>query len=154
MTEKIRVIFVCTGNICRSPMAEAIFKHMVEEAGLSDRFEISSAGLVSYHIGERPHRGTIKVLSEMQVPLDPQKTARQVNMQDIGSYDYVIALDTSHYQALKGVGNVHLMLDYSRKTTLQDVPDPYYTLDFNEVYDLLDDACRGLLTVIRKDQNQ
>lgn len=132
-------------------MAEAIFAEQVRAAGLQDQFEIRSAGLASYHIGERPHRGTIQVLARHQIPLDPQKTAQQVIPRSVAEYDYVIAMDSGHYKVLQGNGNVHLMLDYTTKTADQDVPDPYYTLDFDEVYNLLEDASRGLLAVICKE---
>jgi protein-tyrosine phosphatase len=148
--KKIKVEFVCTGNICRSPMAEAVFQDMVNKSGLEDRFEITSSGI--YHeAGERPHPGTRRVLAANDIPLDAGKIAQQTNMGAIGACDYILALDSSHYRVLKGRGNVHLLLEYaSSNTSIRDVPDPYYAGNFEYVFTLIEDACWGLLKEIRK----
>ena len=149
----IKVIFVCTGNICRSPMAEAVFRDMAEKAGMDGQLAVSSAGLVSHHVGQPPHIGTQKVLAAKHVPLDPQKVARQVDIKSIGENNYIIALDSTHVKALEGTGNVHRLLEYSPQKVKLDVPDPYYDDNFEEVFDLVHDGCRGLLDTIRREHH-
>src|SRR5690554_5601609 len=96
----IRVLFVCLGNICRSPMAEAVFRHYVEEAGLSHRIEVDSAGTGDWHIGNPPHQGTRNILRKQQISYDGIK-ARQVNGEDFTSFDYIIAMDEQNLQDLQ-----------------------------------------------------
>jgi protein-tyrosine phosphatase len=150
---KIKVVFVCLGNICRSPMAEAVFRHLVNEAGLEERFEIESAGTGSWHIGERPHSGTRAILQESGVELSSAKRAQQIRENDLDRYDYVIAMDSENAAALERMGRKpDLLLEFSSSPAPKDVPDPYYTNRFQEVYDLVKDGARGLLTHIRREQ--
>src|SRR5689334_8612901 len=95
----IRVLFVCTGNICRSPMAEAVFRDMVARAGLADRIMADSAGTDGWHAGEQPHHGTRQVLRERGI--DYTHAARQVRGDDFSGFDYLIALDSSHMFELR-----------------------------------------------------
>ena len=150
----IKVIFVCTGNICRSPMAEAVFAQLVREHGLSNSFLIHSAGTHSYHLGERPHPGTRQVLKKNGIELDWRKRAERVDPETIGSYDYIIALDSSHAAALRSYHNVFLLLDFAAHTELLDVPDPYYDDNFDQVYDLVRAGCEGLLEHIMQHNMQ
>ncbi|KPL81093.1 hypothetical protein ADN00_00780 [Ornatilinea apprima] len=147
---KIKVVFVCLGNICRSPMAEAVFKSLVKEASLEEQFEISSGGTGGWHTGERPHSGTQAVLKLNQVYLDPQKRAQQVNSVALRQADYVVALDQENAAALKRLGvESRLLLSYCDNGHPLDVPDPYYEQNFDVVYDLVRDGCQCLLNEIR-----
>lgn len=154
----IRVLFVCLGNICRSPMAEGVFRHLVQSKGLADRFEIESGGTGSWHVGERPHQGTQRELRARGIDL-AGKRARQVSVRDLETADYVIAMDRSNLRTLQRYesgarldGKLHLLLDFAEGVDIQDVPDPYYEGKFDRVYELVEAGCRGLLDYIREDE--
>ena len=151
----INVLFICLGNICRSPMAEAVFRHMVEEAGLSARFHIDSAGTGAWHIGEPAHRGTRAVLDKNGIHY--RGRARRVTAADYRSPEsYIIAMDDSNYSDLVRTFGSHprlyLLLDFVPHMQGKNVPDPYYNDNFDYVYDLVREGCRGLLARIRDEQ--
>ncbi|GAB4450302.1 MAG: low molecular weight protein-tyrosine-phosphatase [Anaerolineae bacterium] len=153
----ISVVFVCLGNICRSPMAEAVFKDLVEKEGLADQFRIDSAGTSRYHIGEPAHRGTRRVLADHGIRSD--SIARQVSASDLAHADYLVAMDHSNVTEMRYMargaeldGRLLLLLDFAENTRLQDVPDPYYTGNFEEVFRLVESGCRGLLAHIRAEK--
>lgn len=160
----IRVLFVCTGNICRSPMAEAVFAQLVARAGLSDRIQADSAGTSSYHEGEAPHIGTMTVLRKRGIPY--AHFSRPLSAGDMRNFDYLIALDSGHLTRLQSLvaaemaaspegthrPTVGLLLDYAPETGVRDMPDPYFTGGFDEVYDLVLAGCNGLLAKIREEQ--
>ncbi len=159
--EPIRVLFVCMGNICRSPMAEAIFRTLVEEAGLAHRFEIDSAGIGSWHVGDPPHRGTQAVLRKHNIFPDGQR-ARQIRPRDLTHFDYIVAMDQDNLQDLEAMarryglrGQLLLLLDLADPAVTngqRDVPDPYYTGNFDYTFELVRSGCEGLLDFICKEQ--
>ncbi|MBC8100169.1 MAG: low molecular weight phosphotyrosine protein phosphatase [Armatimonadetes bacterium] len=151
----IQVLFVCLGNICRSPMAEAVFQAVVDEAGLTAQFHIDSAGTSGWHDGERAHSGTLDVLRRNGV--DYHGRSRQLTLHDIETFDYLLAMDRSNLIDIhRMVGAVtpkaQLFLQYSHAagmTPLTEVPDPYYTGGFDEVFELVLLGCTALLDYIR-----
>lgn len=151
----VRVLFVCLGNICRSPMAEAVFQKLVDDAGLTDAIEVDSAGTSRYHVGERAHPGTRRVLAHHGIQYDGR--ARQIDSDDVNhSAVYVIAMDQENVADLRerfGDGpRIHRLLEFATHTEVRDVPDPYYSDNFEYVYRLVEDGCRGLLATIRADE--
>jgi protein-tyrosine phosphatase len=150
--EPIGVNFVCLGNICRSPMAEAIFQKLVDEAGLSESFWVASSAVGTWHLGERPHPGTQAVLKQNQVPLNPDKRAMQLSASDFTRYRYILALDqeiSSSIQHTFGHKVLRLM-EFAPEGFPLDVVDPYYSHNFTLVYELVRAACQGLLEHIRR----
>ncbi|MED1782683.1 low molecular weight phosphotyrosine protein phosphatase [Brevibacillus fortis] len=147
-----KVLFVCLGNICRSPMAEAVFRHLVEAEGLAGEISIDSAGIGGWHAGEPPHKGTQKVLTENGIAHDTLR-ARQIVVQDFSEYDYIVCMDEENLSALNQMApsgkKVHRLLDFADSAQEQNVEDPYYTGRFTYVYDLVNAGCRGLLEDIK-----
>ena len=154
--KKIAVVFVCMGNICRSPTAEGVFRQLVKDEGLGDHIEVDSAGTHSYHVGSDPDRRSQAEAKSRGVDLSSLRARRFVS-EDFDRFDYVIGMDfdnRSNMEALRPDGSdkpVHLMLDFSRKYAQQrEIPDPYYGQDgFGLVFDMIDDASQGLLAQIR-----
>jgi protein-tyrosine phosphatase len=147
----VKVVFVCLGNICRSPMAEGVFKHLVKQAGLEDKISIDSCGTGGWHIGEAPHVGTQKVLAKHGI--DYRHQARQLHSVDYDEANYLIAMDSDNLRDIMRAGTggaeVAKLLDYAKGIEEADVPDPYYTGRFDEVYDLVLAGSKGLLAHIR-----
>jgi protein-tyrosine phosphatase len=142
------------GNICRSPMAEAVFRHQVAEAGLGDRFVVDSAGTGAWHVGEPPHRGTLAVLARHGVDAGPQR-ARQLTPEDFGRFDYILAMDEENLSEMRRFlrgphAHVGLLLDYAPELAEREVPDPYYSGGFDHVFHLVEAGCRGLLAHLRE----
>ena len=152
----INVLFVCAGNICRSPMADAVFQQMIRDAGLESRFRVDSAGVGAWHIGERAHRGTRDVLKRHKIPYDGR--ARQFRASDAADFDYILAMDQHNLSGIRSVAGampnttIAMFLSYANKaglTVVTDTPDPYYSDRFDEVYELVTLGCRALLDHIR-----
>lgn len=154
----IKILFVCLGNICRSPMAEAIFAKKVKDRGLSSKISCDSAGTANYHLGDNPDHRTIKVATLHQVPI--QHKGQQFKRADGDSFDYLIAMDASnmrnmlHELSYRHEG-LYLMRDFDAEALGTDVPDPYYgdMRDFEEVYQILDRASEEFLEFIIKTHN-
>ncbi len=149
---KIKLLFVCLGNICRSPSAENLMRHLIEKEGLSEQFELDSAGTCNYHIGSIPD-SRMRVAAKKR-GIELKGKARQIEEIDLEYYDLILAMDKSNYQdilALDRQGKYHhkikLMCDFATEYTDSEVPDPYYggELGFDYVIDLLLDSCQGLV---------
>lgn len=152
--EPVRVLFVCMGNICRSPMAEAVFRQRVVEAGLAERFVIDSAGTGSWHVGEPPHHGTLAILARHGIDANGQR-ARQIAAVDFEHFDYIVAMDEENLYSLRrvqrqGRAQVSLLLDHDPGLGTREVPDPYYSGGFDHVFSLVEAGSRALLAHIRE----
>ena len=156
MSEKVRVLFVCMGNICRSPTAQGVFEKVVEEAGLGHRIEIHSAGTHAYHVGEPPDARAQQAAGRRGYDLSAQR-ARRVQAEDFIEYHYVLAMDQSNFADLQALAlpdhaeRLKLFLEFARDLPDTDVPDPYYggRQGFERVLDLIEAASNGLLEHIR-----
>jgi protein-tyrosine phosphatase len=150
--EPIRVLFVCLGNICRSPLAEAVFRHLVEERGWTDRFDIDSAGTSGWHRDAPPDRRSTEVARRRGITL--AGGSRKVTAMDLRRFHYVIAMDEENLDALRelqadagGTAQVRRLREFEPGAASLDVPDPYYggPRGFEEVHDIVERACAGLL---------
>jgi len=155
--EKWSVLFVCMGNICRSPTAEGVFRHHVEQAGLADRLHIDSAGTHAYHTGEPPDRRARAAAERRGMSLEGIR-ARRVVAEDFERFDYIIAMDEDNLARLRDEspeeyhGKLRLFLEFGALKE-REVPDPYYggSAGFERVLDLVEEASRGLLKTISRE---
>lgn len=143
-----QVLFVCLGNICRSPMAEALFRHKLRASGLDQQFHCDSAGTGGWHAGEPPHEGTRKILAEHGI--DARNiVARQLTRADLTDFDYILTMDGANLTAVRRLGStnaiVRLLMDFAPHLGYDEVPDPWYDGNFALTYQLIDAACDGLL---------
>lgn len=149
----IKVLFVCHGNICRSPMAEFVFKDMVKKQGLSDQFIIASAATSTEEIGNPVHPGTRKILNTHGISSDG-KRAIQMTKMDYKNYDYIVAMDQRNIinmNRIIGQDSLHKikrLLDYANQS--RDIADPWYTGDFEQTYEDVYQGCVALLDYILK----
>jgi protein-tyrosine phosphatase len=156
--QTLSVLFVCLGNICRSPLAEALFRNVVVEAGLEDRFVIDSAGTSGYHDGEPPDRRTTAVAAKRGVKVDG--TSRQITGTDVDSFDYLIVMDAENLRNVerlarnaRGTPEVWLLREFDPDPGGDlNVPDPYFggADGFENVHEIVERSARGLLTYIRQ----
>ncbi len=153
----VRVLFVCLGNICRSPTAEGVFRHLVEQEGLAGKIDIDSAGTAAYHVGEPPDRRSQASALRRGIDMSHQR-ARQAKRVDFERFDYVLAMDDENLRNLQALcpdpktHNPGLFLSFAPKAGRSDVPDPYYGggNGFELVLDLIEEASQGLLAHIRR----
>jgi len=154
----VRLLFVCLGNICRSPTAEGVMRHVVAEAGMEEEVTLDSAGTGSWHVGSAPDARARAAASGRGVELSGE--ARQVRPQDFEDFDLILAMDRANLRDLRALapdedeGKIRLLREFDPAGgggADLDVPDPYYGAggSFEEVFDLVDAACRGLLEEIR-----
>jgi protein-tyrosine phosphatase len=153
----VKVLFVCMGNICRSPTAEGVFRKLVEDAGLADRIEIDSAGTHAYHVGEPPDSRAQETALRRGVHMADLR-ARRAETADFHQFDYILAMDQDNYHSLCDISppgherRVALFLDYAPDLGVREVPDPYYggPSGFERVFDMVEAAANGLLDDIRR----
>ena len=154
----IKVVFVCLGNICRSPTAEGVFRKLVDDAGLSHAIEVDSSGTSNWHVGGPPDQRSTAVAKTRGIDLTPLKS-RQAVADDFTHFDYVIAMDRSNQQKLLSMcppeheNRLRLCLSFAPSVGLTDVPDPYYEDGFDAVFDMIEIAGQGLLAEIRDTHN-
>lgn len=152
----IKVLFVCLGNICRSPMAEAIFRDLVKKEKLDDKILIDSAGTGDWHIGHPPHKGTRTLLDEKGISYEGM-TARQMKASDFTAFQYIVGMDESNMKNMKNFQKgdsdavIVRLLDLVPDEEIKNVPDPYYTGNFEEVHNLVKKGCQQLLEKIKDD---
>lgn len=155
--KKTKVLFVCLGNICRSPLAEAIFKHKVKARGLDQFIEGDSCGTSNYHIGDSPDPRTITNAGKNGIAID--HCGRQLIVDDLDNFDFILAMDKSNYQNILKLSNgsefqhkIKLMREFDPKGG-EDVPDPYYggEKNFQEVYEILDRSIEEFLNQVVND---
>lgn len=152
-----RVLFVCTGNICRSPTAEGVFRCFVERAGLGARIEVDSAGTHSYHLGDPPDSRAIAHAKRRGYDLSALR-ARQVKADDFRRFHLILACDLGHHGLLRRLadkaqhGRIALFLDYAPEMGLKEIPDPYYggPEGFEHVLDIVERASAGLLAALQR----
>ncbi|MCR4376755.1 MAG: low molecular weight phosphotyrosine protein phosphatase [Rhodospirillales bacterium] len=150
----VSVLFVCLGNICRSPTAEGIFRDLIEREGLADHFTIDSAGTAAYHVGSPPDSRAQAETKRHGIDIGGLR-ARQARHLDFTQFDYILAMDQENHRNLMaicppgGEHRLHLFLDFASNPGRRDVPDPYYDGRFDAVFDLIEDAAKGLLADIR-----
>jgi len=152
--KKIKVLFVCLGNICRSPTAHGVFLQKVAQAGLQSRIEVDSAGTAAYHIGKAPDARATAAAARRGFDLTPLR-ARQAIAADFGEYDYILPMDEQNLIDLQSIspadyqGHLGLFLAFAGREG-DEVPDPYYGGDqgFEDVLDMVEAASEGLLAQI------
>jgi len=159
MSDPIGVLFVCLGNICRSPLAEGVFRELVRQEGMSERFDIDSAGTTDYHAGESPDARTVEVAQRRGLRLTHE--ARRITAGDFGRFEYIVVMDTNNLAKVQRLAErvhpdaeVHLLRSFDPAAGKDlEVPDPYFggPRGFEDVHDMIERACRGLLDHIRSE---
>ncbi len=153
----VSVLFVCMGNICRSPTAHGVFRKLVEDEGLGALIDVDSAGTHAYHVGNDPDRRAQATALSRGLDLSDLR-ARQARAEDFQAFDYVIAMDEENYFSLQGIcpagmeQRLYMFLDFAPDLSEREVPDPYYggAQGFERVFDMVEAASLGLLLDIRQ----
>ncbi|MBL4623028.1 MAG: low molecular weight phosphotyrosine protein phosphatase [Immundisolibacteraceae bacterium] len=158
---KTKLLFVCMGNICRSPSAEGVFQKLLDDGDLNDRFIIDSAGTHAYHVGQPPDSRSQQAAAARGVEIGHQ-LARQVTVADLDSFDLLLMMDKQNYHAMQDMAvndqqrqRIRLMMDFATQLPEQEVPDPYYGQGqgFERVLNLLEQAAEGLLQSLLANQH-
>ena len=155
--KSLNVLFVCMGNICRSPTAHGVFQKMIEDDGLADRIGVDSAGTYAYHVGKKPDSRAISTAKKRGYELSKLR-ARKISDDDFENFDYILAMDEENLNDLTAQSDedysdkIKLLLEYSNSASSLEVPDPYYggMQGFEIVLDLVEDASRSLLEHIKE----
>jgi len=153
--KRISILFVCMGNICRSPLAEGILSHLVDEAGFTNRFQIDSAGTGGWHVGGHPDRRSIAIARDHGIDISRQR-ARQIRTTDFSDFNLILAMDSANIAELHRIrpqaANIRLFGDFALASG-EDIPDPYYggSDEFELVYARLFTGCRKLLETLGAD---
>ncbi|MFW5874197.1 MAG: low molecular weight protein-tyrosine-phosphatase [Verrucomicrobiota bacterium] len=154
-----KVLFLCMGNICRSPAAHCVFQQLVDRAGLSHAFEIESAGTIGFHVGEPPDGRMQDAMRKRKIPVIGK--SRRLSPNDLADYDLILAMDLSNLRDAQALDpdkryhdKIRLFCQYCTEHDEAEVPDPYYggLHGFDNVLDLIEDGCRGLLDALRPDR--
>ena len=149
----IKVLFVCHGNICRSTMSQFILQHMVNKSGLSNQFLIDSRATSTEEIGNPPHRGTVRKMQEVGIPVIPHR-ATQITWNDYNNFDYIIGMDTWNMRNLNRMlkgdpeGKIYKFLTFAGSD--RDIADPWYTGNFDVTYDDVVEGCKGFLEYLKE----
>lgn len=149
----IRVLFICHGNICRSTMAQFVFQDMVNKRGLAEQFYIDSKATSTEELGNPPHRGTVRKMNEMGIPMAPHR-ASQVQLSDYNKFDYIIGMDIWNMRNLNRMlkgdpdGKVYKLLAFHSDG--RDIADPWYTGNFDETYRDVCEGCEGFLQYLQE----
>lgn len=152
----ISVLFVCMGNICRSPMAEALFRNMVKKEHLTHKILVDSAATISWPTGLRPHKGTIDILEKYNIS-SKGLIGRPLVKEDFGKFDYIIGMDKSNIKNIYDITGkpnhpkIMRLLDLTKEQ--KDIPDPFFTGDFEETYHLVSSGCQALFKKIKQEKN-
>jgi protein-tyrosine phosphatase len=160
-TESRRILFVCLGNICRSPLAEGVMRHLAAESGMDGRIQVDSAGTGAWHVGNPPDRRSLSVARKNGVPLEGR--ARQVEAEDFTHFDLLVAMDRDNLRQLEalrdragGGAPVRLLREFDPEANGDlEVPDPYYggRDGFDRVYEMVHRSCRSLLAALEEDDH-
>ncbi len=154
--QKTKILFVCLGNICRSPTAEGVFRKLVSDRNLSHLVEVDSAGTSGWHIGEAPDARTVQAAATRGYDLS-QLRGRQSTSDDFFKFDYILAMDKTNLSNLRSIepntgetARLELFLNYAKNSDYSEVPDPYHggAKGFELVLNLVEDACEGLITEV------
>jgi protein-tyrosine phosphatase len=161
MAMNTRVLFVCMGNICRSPMAEGVFRHMIRQAGLDDVVRVESAGTHAFHVGEAPDKRAASTVAKRGYDISDLR-ARRVDDADFERFDLILAMDWDNLSLLqqqapkKAHHKLQLLMRFATEHESATIPDPYYGAQqgFEQALDFIEDACAGLLDVARRRATQ
>lgn len=150
----IRILFVCHGNICRSPMAEYIFRNKIEKLGLGKQFHIASAATSTEELGNPPHHGTQKILSDLEISCYG-KRAVQIQKKDYDAYDFILAMDDRNIKNMRRIlgddkdHKIYKFLDFSQEP--RNIADPWYTGNFDRTYEDILEACNSFLEYLNQE---